>query len=210
MKTKVIRLARETDAAEILEIYKPYIEDTAITFECEVPSFAEFGNRIKEISFAYPYLVCTSNQKIIGYAYAHRQMEREAYQWNAELSVYLEKTYFHCGVGKTLYQALIDILKMQNVRNVYGGVTSPNDNSERLHESLGFKKLGVYHNTGYKHGAWHDVAWFEKAIDDRILEPQPFLSIQEIDQETVENILDQYAEKLNAIGNISKGKDGGL
>lgn len=199
MQAKVIRLVRETDAPKILEIYKPYIENTAITFECEVPSCAEFRNRIRDISSAYPYLVCTSKEKIIGYAYAHRQMEREAYQWNAELSVYIEKTHFHCGVGKALYQALIEILKMQNVRNVYGGVTSPNDGSERLHESLGFEKLGVYHNTGYKCGTWHDVAWFEKTIGDHALEPKCFVSIQEIDQETVKNILDQYAEKLNSI-----------
>jgi phosphinothricin acetyltransferase len=150
MKKQTIRLAQETDAAEILKIYDTYVKETVITFECETPSLDEFRDRIKEISSDYPYVVCVSDEKIIGYAYAHRQMERAAYQWNAELSVYIDKIFFRRGVGKALYSALIEILRMQNVRNVYGGVTSPNENSEKLHEYFGFRKLGVYHNTGYK------------------------------------------------------------
>ncbi len=196
---KTIRLVQETDAAEILAIYEFYIKETAITFECETPSLDEFRNRIKEISSEYPYIVCLSDKKIIGYAYAHRQMERAAYQWNAELSVYIDKNCLHCGVGKALYNTLIEILQMQNVRNVYGGITSPNENSEKLHEHLGFKKLGVYHNTGYKCGAWHDVAWFEKTIGNYDLDPKPFLSIREIDKKTIMEILNRHNELLNSM-----------
>lgn len=196
---KTIRLVQETDAAEILAIYEFYIKETAITFECETPSLDEFRNRIKEISSEYPYIVCLSDKKIIGYAYAHRQMERAAYQWNAELSVYIDKNCLRCGVGKALYNTLIEILQMQNVRNVYGGITSPNENSEKLHEHLGFKKLGVYHNTGYKCGAWHDVAWFEKTIGNYDLDPKPFLSIREIDKKTIMEILNRHNELLNSM-----------
>lgn len=198
MKTKIIRLVQEADAAEILEIYEPYVKETAITFECEPPSLDEFRNRIKQISSDYPYIVCLSDRKIIGYAYAHRQMERAAYQWNAELSVYIDKTRLRCGVGKALYSALIEILQMQNVRNVYGGVTSPNENSEKLHEFFGFKRLGAYHSTGYKCGAWHDVAWFEKTIGDYDLEPKPFVSIQEINKNTIMEILNHHSEMLHS------------
>jgi phosphinothricin acetyltransferase len=196
---KTIRLAQETDATEILKIYEAYVKETAITFECETPSLDEFKNRIKDISSDYPYVVCVLGGKIIGYAYAHRQMERMAYQWNAELSVYIDKNYFHLGVGKALYSTLIEILRMQNVRNIYGGVTSPNEKSEKLHESFGFKKLGIYHNTGYKCGAWHDVAWFEKTIVDYDLAPTPFISIQEIDKKTITEILNRYSERLRSI-----------
>ena len=196
---KTIRLVQETDAAEILAIYEFYIKETAITFECETPSLDEFRNRIKEISSEYPYIVCLSDKKIIGYAYAHRQMERAAYQWNAELSVYIDKNCLRCGVGKALYNTLIEILQMQNVRNVYGGITSPNENSEKLHEHFGFKKLGVYHNTGYKCGAWHDVAWFEKTIGNYDLDPKPFLSIREIDKKTIMEILNRHNELLNSM-----------
>ena len=154
MEINTIRLVQEADAEEILSIYEPYIKETAITFECEMPSLGEFRNRIQEISVDYPYIVCLSNGKIIGYAYAHRQMERAAYQWNVELSVYIDKSHLRCGMGKTLYSALIEILKLQNVRNVYGGVTSPNENSERLHEYFGLKSWGyiIIRDTNVKHG----------------------------------------------------------
>lgn len=199
MKTKIIKLVSEADAAEILEIYEIYVKETAITFEYETPSLDEFRNRIKEISADYPYIVCLSNEKIVGYAYAHRQMERAAYQWNAELSVYIDKTCLRCGVGKALYSALIEILQMQNVRNVYGGVTSPNENSEKLHEYFGFKRLGIYHSTGYKCGAWHDVAWFEKTVGDYDLEPKPFVSIQEIDKNAIMEILNNHSNMIKSV-----------
>jgi phosphinothricin acetyltransferase len=191
MGENIIRLVRETDTVEILKIYEPYIKDTAITFECEVPSVEEFRNRIQDISIDYPYLVCLIDGNIVGYAYADRQMERAAYQWNAELSVYIDKSYLRFGIGKALYTCLIEILKLQNVQNVYGGVTAPNPNSEKLHEYFGFQKLGTYHNTGYKCEAWHDVMWFEKSIGEHELEPKSFLSIKEIDEIVIEGIMDK-------------------
>ncbi len=196
---KTIRLVQEKDAAEILAIYEPHIKETAVTFECETPSLIEFESRIKDIAADYPYIVCISNNVVIGYAYAHRQMERDAYQWNAELSVYVDKNHFHRGIGSALYSALIEILQLQNIRNVYGGVTSPNKSSEKLHEHLGFKRLGIYHGTGYKCGAWHDVAWYEKSIGDHDLNPQPFVSIKKIDKGTIMDILDHYSKGLNSI-----------
>ncbi|MDR0622426.1 MAG: GNAT family N-acetyltransferase [Deltaproteobacteria bacterium] len=197
MKKPIIRLARENDAADILKIYEPYVKETAITFECETPSLTEFTNRVKEISCDYPYIVSALDKKIIGYAYAHKQMEREAYQWNAELSVYVDMRYFRLGVGKALYGAVIEILRIQNVRNVYGGVTLPNENSENLHVYFGFTILGTYHNTGFKLGGWHDVTWFEKTIGDYDSKPKPVLSIQEIDKTVITKILNRNAESLH-------------
>jgi phosphinothricin acetyltransferase len=195
MKNQTIRLVQEADAAEILKIYDPCVRETTITFEYETPSLDEFRNRIKDISSNYPYIVCVSDKKIIGYAYAHRQRERAAYQWNAELSVYVDKACFRRGVGKALYSALIEILRMQNVRNVYGVVTSPNENSEKLHEHFGFKKLGIFHNTGYKCGAWHDVTWYEKVIGEYDPEPNPFISIQKIENNSISEILKRHSER---------------
>ena len=188
-ETREIRFAKAADAEEILEIYKPYIMETAITFECKIPLIDEFRDRIKKISMEYPYIVCLEKGKIIGYAYANRQMEREAYQWNAELSVYIDKYHLRCGVGKALYNVLIEILKLQNIRNVYGGVAFPNKNSEKLHEHFGFRKLAVYHNTGYKFKEWHDVMWFEKTIGNYDLEPKPFVSIKKIDPNMITKII---------------------
>ena len=182
------RLAKTEDSTKLLEIYKQYIH-TEITFEYSLPSAEEFAERIKEITAVYPYIVCKEGADILGYAYAHRQMQREAYQWNAELSIYLDERFTSKGIGKILYNMLIDILKLQGVMNVYGGVTVPNIKSEGLHRAMGFKKLGVYHRTGWKNGRWHDVAWYEKRISDKATCPAPILPIGELPQEKLEEIL---------------------
>lgn len=191
-----IRMANESDSEEILGIYAPYIKNTVITFEYDIPTIDEFKSRIRKISKDYPYLVCTLNDKIIGYAYSYRHKERAAYKWNVELSVYINNAYLNYGIGKAFYTALIEISKLQNIQNIYGGVTCNNINSEKLHEYFGFKKLGVYHNTGYKFGKWHDVAWFEKSINEYYGDPKPLLSIKEIDQDLVNEILDKCCKMI--------------
>ena len=177
-----IRFATPADSRELLKIYAQYMT-TPITFECDLPSEQEFSERIAFISGSYPYLACEEDGQIIGYAYAHRHMEREAYQWNAELSVYLDMKATSRGLGKLLYGVLISILALQEVRNVYGCVTLPNARSEALHKSLGFRTVGVYSNAGYKNGKWHDVGWFEKSIAAYGSPPNPFVPINGLPQD---------------------------
>lgn len=191
MGISLIRFVLEEDTIDVLKIYEPYIRDTAVTFECEVPSVDEFCDRIKGISAVYPYPVCLIDGKIAGYAYANKHRERAAYRWNAELSVYIDQSYQRLGIGKALYTCLIEILSLQNIQNVYGGVTSPNLNSEKLHEFFGFKKLGTYHNTGCKFHRWYDVTWFEKAIGSHEPEPKAFLPVREIDESVIYEIMDK-------------------
>ena len=136
------RFAAPADSAALLKIYGEYL-DTPITFECALPSEAEFAGRIAAVGREYPYLVCLEKGRIVGYAYAHRQAERAAYQWNAELSVYLDRSCTSRGLGRRLYGALIDILRLQGIRTVYGCVTVPNEKSEGLHQALGFRRLGT-------------------------------------------------------------------
>ena len=190
-----IRSAKPQDCAELLKIYGQYI-DTPITFEYVLPPCEEFAARITEISADYPYLVCEENGKIVGYAYAHRFKERAAYQWGAELSVYLEKNFTSKGLGKKLYRILEEILKIQNVKTVYGGVTSPNVKSEKLHKSLGFSLAGTYRKTGYKCGQWLDVSWYEKTIAPHTPEPEPFKSIKQIPESTLYSVIqEEFNEK---------------
>ncbi len=196
MEEKLIRFVDASDFNEILNIYKPFIENTSVTFECSVPSLESFTERIKKISDNYPYLVCSINNKIVGYAYANRHKERDAYQWNAELSVYISPSYQGYGIGKILYSALIDILKFQNIKNVYGVVTSPNETSEKLHKYFGFNKIGYYHNSGYKCDSWHDVMLFEKTIGDYNDSPDPFISIKEIEKKEILKVLNKYSNEL--------------
>ena len=194
-----IRIVCEADAGEILDIYAPYIINTAVTFEYVVPELEQFQMRIKEISADYPYLVCQLNDKIISYAYAHRQMERAAYQWNAELSVYVDQGFHRMGIGKVLYKCLIEILKLQNIYNVYGGAVLPNQSSLKLHQYCGFQEMGVYHNTGFKLGKWHDVLWFEKNIKACESEPSPFIPVRNLDREKVSEIMGFYSKLIKPI-----------
>lgn len=188
-----IRFAVEEDSAALLKIYEQYI-DTPITFECSLPSEQAFAGRIAAIGREYPYLVCEEAGQAIGYAYAHRQMEREAYQWNAELSVYLDRSFTAQGIGPKLYCTLMEILRLQGVKMVYGGVTDTNVQSERMHLRLGFHCIGIYRRTGYKCGAWHDVSWFEKEIAPHEAVPEPFVPIGRLPEEQLERLLATHSD----------------
>lgn len=183
-----IRIATEDDAAEALAVYSRYI-GTPITFEYELPSVGEFARRIRSTLAEYPYLVYTEEERVRGYAYAHRLAEREAYRWGAELSVYLDSGVTSRGIGRVLYGALIGLLKLQGVRTVYGCVTTPNPRSERLHEKLGFRRIGTLRRAGFKCGAWHDVTWFEKEIAVYDVPPPELVPFSRIAPEQIRGIL---------------------
>lgn len=184
------RFATPADSRALLTIYSQYM-DTPITFECVLPSEAEFAGRIADFSAEYPYLVCEDGGRIIGYSYAHRLFERAAYQWDAELSVYLDKCAMSHGLGTRMYKILMEILTLQGVKTVYGIVTVPNEKSEKLHEGLGFRRLGTLQNTGYKAG-WHDVAWFEKPLAAYGGGPKPITPIGSVPKKALEAILRKY------------------
>jgi len=186
-----IRFATEMDADALLEIYKQYI-DTSITFEYELPTVEEFQRRIREFSKEYPYFICTENNRCIGYIYAHRAQERAAYQWNAELSIYLDKNHLGKGLGRKLYEMMFEILALQGVKTLYGLVTTPNPKSTKLHEETGFQLSGVYHNTGYKAGKWCDVLLYEKQIGTYDLNPKPITPIVELNKNVLNEIIRKY------------------
>ncbi|MBL1230600.1 N-acetyltransferase [Enterococcus sp. BWB1-3] len=182
-----IRLISPGDIEAVLSIYSQYI-DTPITCEYALPSKNEFTQRINSFTTTYPYLVCEEEGKIIGYAYAHRHMERKAYEWNAELSIYLDKEQTAKGVGMQLYTILISILKKQGIKTVIGGVTLPNRKSQQLHEKLGFEQMGIYHNNAFKNGQWFDVAWYEKQLGPYTT-PEPIIPITNLSKEEIAEII---------------------
>ena len=161
-----IRLAQSSDAVAILRIYAPYVRDTAISFETEVPSIDAFAARMEAICGQYPYLVCETGGQIVGYAYASRHRERAAYRYDADLSVYLSPACQGRGLARWLYGCLYEILLKQGLANVYAGVTQPNQRSMAFHLKEGFAPIGVYRQTGWKFGKWHDVAWLGKTLRD--------------------------------------------
>ena len=188
----IIRFARAEDAQALLDIYAQYIH-TPITFEYELPSAAEFVRRISStLADGYPYLVCQDGDEVLGYAYAHRLGERAAYQWNAELSIYLSSRAAGRGLGTALYLTLMDLLRLQGVKTVCGIVTRPNPASEGLHRALGFRLTGVREKAGYKNGTWHDVMWLEKPLGTYGPQPSPVLPVGQLPRDAVERVLNAH------------------
>lgn len=178
---KTIRFAQLSDAPALLSIYAHYVENSVITFEYDVPSLEEFEGRMMKIQREYPYLVCELDQNIVGYAYAHRHMERAAYQWNVEVSIYLLPQVQRRQIGTALYTALLEILKLQGLQTAISCITLPNDASLALHRSFGFTEIGVLRNAGYKFDAWRDVIWLQKALHEHPVPVQEWISIEQLD-----------------------------
>ena len=173
MSNIIIRRVNLSDAQKLLEIYSYYVEKTAISFEYETPTLAEFENRILKITERYPYLVAERGGELVGYAYANTFIPRAAYQKCVELTIYLHKDATKCGIGKMLYSALETELKQIGITNLYAciGYTENEDeyltkNSADFHGHLGFKKVGEFHKCGYKFDRYYDMIWVEKIIGE--------------------------------------------
>jgi len=168
-----IRPAADRDAAAIAQIYAPFVESSATSFETEAPSADEIRRRLRETTVAYPWLVCVRGETVAGYAYATKHRVRTAYQWSVETSVYVRESFRGAGVGRGLYTSLFAILAAQGFVNAYAGITLPNERSVALHETVGFQPVGVYRKIGYKTGAWHDVGWWHLALNAYSPSPEP-------------------------------------
>jgi L-amino acid N-acyltransferase YncA len=149
------------DAAACAQIYAPYVTDTVISLEEKAPDEQRFAERIRRLTLTHPWLVAETGGAIVGYAYASPHHERAAYRWAADVAAYVRQGQHRRGTGRALYQALFELLVRQGVHVACAGVTLPNAASVGLHESLGFKPVGVYRRIGFKHGRWHDVGWWQ-------------------------------------------------
>jgi L-amino acid N-acyltransferase YncA len=175
--SSTIRLATESDAEAIQRIYAPFVLHTAVSFETEPPSVDEMRSRILKILARLPWLVCEWSGGVIGYAYASLHRERAAYGWSVDVTVYIHEELRRHGVGKALYASLFQVLRLQGFYNAYAGITLPNPGSVGLHEAMGFKPVGVYHDVGYKLGRWHDVGWWQLALRDHSTAPAALADI---------------------------------
>lgn len=182
-----IRAASENDAKDILEIYAPYVKETAITFEYDVPDPAEFAGRIRTTLQKYPYIVVEKDGKLLGYAYAGSFVGRAAYDWAAEVTIYLKKDMRKMGLGKKLYQALEKICRAQNITNLYACIGCPETedeyltkNSMQFHAHMGYALIGEFHKCGYKFGRWYNMVWMEKIIGTHDSVPGNLISFPEL------------------------------
>ncbi|MDO4491631.1 MAG: GNAT family N-acetyltransferase [Lachnospiraceae bacterium] len=166
-----IEAVTKADAAELLAIYAPYVTDTAVSFEYEVPSLEEFESRIESIASRLPYLKAVEDGRIIGYAYAAPFKGRKAYDWSAETTIYLRQDQRRKGTGRALYQQLEQLLQKIGIMNMNACIAVPGEESPRLtmdsilfHERMGFLPVGTFHNSGYKFDIWYDMMWMEKML----------------------------------------------
>lgn len=186
----MIRIATKQDAQALLDIYSYYVDQTAITFEYDAPSLEEFTNRILNTLKKYPYLVAEEEGKILGYAYAGAFNPRAAYDWAAEVTIYLDKSAQGKGLGKALYNALENALKLQNIINLNACIAYPevedqylSQNSVQYHQHLGYSLVGQFHKCGYKFNTWYDMVWMEKYLSQHPENPQPTRTFPNIRQE---------------------------
>ena len=178
-----IRLASAEDAEEILAVYAPYVRETAVTFEYDVPDIGAFRERIAGIRERYPYFAAVEDGRIIGYAYASAYRTRAAYSHSAETSIYLDRQHRRGGIGRRLYLELEKALLRQNVYVLFAGATSTDrendpyvtDGSLRFHAKLGYTPAGVCCGCGYKFGRWYDVTWMQKVLAPLPDDPGPFI-----------------------------------
>ena len=173
MENIVIRSASVNDAEALLNIYAYYVENTAITFEYEVPTVEEFQQRIANTLKKYPYLVAEKEGTILGYAYAGVFKNRAAYDWSAEMTIYLKYDAVKCGLGRMLYEALETEMKKRGFLNLYACIGYPIEedeyltrNSAEFHAHLGYQTVGEFHKCGYKFGRWYNMIWMEKLLGE--------------------------------------------
>lgn len=195
-----LRLATVADARAVHAIYTPIVRETPISFEWDPPDADELADRIGRTLERLPWLVATGaacgpaildapDETVLGYAYATPYRARIAYRWSTEVSVYVARTAQRRGVGRRLYNALLTLLRRQNYHIAYAGITVPNAASVALHEALGFERIGVFPDAGFKFGAWHDVLWMHRELAPAVDRPREPLRLSDVDQETIRNAL---------------------
>lgn len=167
-----IRLAEQRDVPGILEIYAPFITDTAVTFEETVPSEESFWDRIQGIMAELPFLVCEIEGKIAGYAYASGYRSRASYRWSKEVSVYVHPDFQRKRVAHALYTSLNEMVKYQGIADLLAIITMPNEPSVTFHEYFGYRKCAEFSKVGYKLGQWQNVGWFELFLQDETQPPK--------------------------------------
>jgi phosphinothricin acetyltransferase len=167
----IVRPATPGDAAAIAAVYGPYVTDSFVSFETEAPDEAEMGRRVAAGGTLHPWLVGEVDGRLCGYASASPFRARAAYRYAVETSVYLAADACGRGLGRTLYQRLLDLLERQGFVQAIAGISLPNEASVRLHEALGFTSAGVYRQVGWKCGRWIDVGLWQRSLAPATIPP---------------------------------------
>lgn len=180
------RPVQPADFPAVASLTNHFIAHTSIHFGYEPVSAEELRASWEKARDRYPYLVLDADaaldahpgaapvphgdgpplSHLAGFAKAGVWRERTAYSWSAELGVYVHPAFHRMGVGKALYRAIIDVMRRQGFHTLVAGITLPNEASVRLHESVGFQRVGTYHRVGWKFNQWHDAGFWELPLRD--------------------------------------------
>ena len=163
-----IRDASALDAPDVLAIYRPLVEQTAVSFEERPPTLAEMERRVAD---SHLWLVAEQSSRVVGYAYAGRFHARPAYRWSAEVSIYLGDGARGKGLGRRLLNEVLRRLTARGFVNAFAGIALPNPASVGLFESAGFQKIAHQRQVGFKLGSWHDVGWWQLQLRERTVPP---------------------------------------
>lgn len=167
-----------SDAADLVEIYAPYVRESTVSFELEPPSATEMAERLRAVLARTPWIVCEQDGRLLGYAYATRFRARPAYDWTVETAIYVARGEQRRGIAAALYGALLDGLRWQGFHVALGVIALPNAASVALHERFGFLPLGVIREAGFKFGAWRDSGWWQLALGPSGAAPQPLRALE--------------------------------
>lgn len=188
----IIRPIRIDDVKEVQEVYKPFVRNTPITFEYNVPSYKKFVKRVEKTLETYPWIVAEIDGHIVGYAYAAKFKERMAFTWTAETYIYVAEMQNSQGVGTALYSALHDILKRQGFYNLYAMITSTAKRSIHFHEQMGYINLYTLEKCAWKFDNWYGMTCMEKKIGDFHETPEPIIPFKILDEAGLKDIFDKY------------------
>lgn len=163
--TVTVRVAEpERDGARCAEIYAPFVTENWVSFELDPPSGAEMARRIGRYAQSHGWLMAERDGQVVGYAYASPHRERAAYASSCDVAVYVDRTLSRRGIGRTLYDVLLPVLKERGFHAAFAGIALPNPGSIGLHEALGFTPVGIYREVGWKCDGWRDVGWWQRLL----------------------------------------------
>ncbi len=185
MSNYVIRRVKNEDIVQLVEIYKPYVENTTVSFEFIPPTVQEFEQRVNTYSRDYPYLVAELDGEVIGFAYGSRLAERAGFNWSAQLSIYLAPRAKGLGIGREMYNIIMQIMEQQGIYAVYAIISTPNPDSIAFHSKMGFVECARLPRCGYKNNVWCDIVYMYKLLRECTGTPQTITTFCELDTDII-------------------------
>jgi len=187
MENLQIRLVRVEDAAQVVEIYADYVENTTASLEAAPPTFEQMEDRIRNSAAQYPFLVCELDGQVVAYAYVFRRFEEQSFDWSVFLSTFVASSVGSRGIGRALLDALEEILRIMGIVNIYS-LAASNSRSEYFHLARGFTEAGRLREAIYKGGKWRDLAYYQKSIALHEKDPAPVRPLGALDEAELERI----------------------